>query len=544
MNFFLVLLASIFISLSWLIPVHYRPWVTYTGELYAFLALFSVFALCFKQKIQLPKISLPLLLLAILPFIQFFVGQIFFFSNALMAFAYVFAFWIAIVAGFNLSTGQFNREKTFLYLSYVLVLSGTLTGLIGFLQWLNLDGVLPGITPLNSARPYANFAQPNNMATFLLMSILAALYLYETKKVARKWLVMATLMMLVTLALSQSRTSWVGCLCVVIYLAYQQFKGYIQIKWYVVAAWLLVFVGLIFLFPAISAYLTQVTDTQIKSVDIARRATGDLSRLAIWQQMLHAVAYKPWFGYGFYQTGAAYTIISEFFQGPVWIRSAHNFVLDFILWNGLLIGGPFLAYFTYWAYRLHKQVNSVESVIGILMIGVFAVHALLEFPQNYAYFLLPAGFILGIVQAQEIKQKTLQCSAVVMRGIYVAGVLILLLVYRDYDVLVPKLAESMRYEKQPEKIHRQDHIYVLSEFNHRIAWVRLDPYSKVSAAQMQNYANIVLLYPTSYNLIKFAKLLAFNGDEAGAKHQLKMLKILRNNDLSYEDLLPASTIKP
>ncbi|MDR9866125.1 O-antigen ligase family protein, partial [Pseudomonas baetica] len=84
------------------------------------------------------------------------------------------------------------------------------------------------------------------------------------------------------------------------------------------------FVGFIFLLPTIGGFLTQLADTQIKSVDIARRATGDMSRLAIWNQMLHAIADRPWLGYGWNQTSVAYTLISDHFQGPVWIRSAHN----------------------------------------------------------------------------------------------------------------------------------------------------------------------------------------------------------------------------
>ena len=59
----LLLLAAILISLAWLLPIHYRPWVTYTGELYAFFALFALAACLFKEKLQIPKISLPLLAL-------------------------------------------------------------------------------------------------------------------------------------------------------------------------------------------------------------------------------------------------------------------------------------------------------------------------------------------------------------------------------------------------------------------------------------------------------------------------------------------------
>src|SRR5690554_7703796 len=82
MKFFLLLLASIFISLAWLLPIHYRPWVTYTGELYAFFALFALAAIFLKEKLIIPKISLPLLALTAIPFIQWACGLLFFFDKA------------------------------------------------------------------------------------------------------------------------------------------------------------------------------------------------------------------------------------------------------------------------------------------------------------------------------------------------------------------------------------------------------------------------------------------------------------------------------
>ncbi|MCK7607980.1 Wzy polymerase domain-containing protein [Acinetobacter portensis] len=537
MNFLLVLLASVFISLAWLIPIHYHPWVTYTGELYAFFALITLAALLVKEKVHIPKLTLGLVALAIVPLGQFLFGKVFFFSNALMSSIYILGLWFAIIFGYNLSMGKFNREQTFTTLSYVFLLSGVLTAFIAICQWLNLDEILPGITRLVNARPYANFAQPNNMATFLLMALLACLYLFEKQKIKASVLVSCTFVMLISLALSQSRTSWVACACILAYLGYQQFKGQIIIKWYTLTAWLAVFVGLIFLFPVLGAYLSQFSDAQIKSVDIARRATGDMSRLAIWKQMLHAVEHQPWFGYGWFQSSTAYTTISEYFQGPVWVRSAHNFILDFILWNGAIIGVPFLAYFSYWGYQLQKHVKSTESIIGILMVGVFIVHAMLEFPQNYAYFLLPVGFIIGVIQAQRVLNTDIVVSPVFMKLSFVAGIILLAVIYRDYDVASTRLSQAMKYEKTPEKITNYQPVLLLTEFKHRIEWVKMDPYSKVSPQQIEDISHIVLLYPTSYNMVKFARLLAFNGYEAEAKHQLKMIKIIRKADIPYENIL-------
>jgi len=538
MKFFLLLFAAVFISLGWLLPIHYRPWVTYTGELFAFLSLFSLASIYLKDKIKLPVLSLPLLLLAIIPLIQYLGGELFFFDKALTSTLFVFGFWLSIVIGYNLSVEKLDRENIFTGFSIVLLLCGTLTGIIAICQWLTLDAYIPGMVNMqNAVRPYANFAQPNNMATFLVMSLLGCLYLYEKQKL-KTWITcLCSLIMLLALALSQSRTSWVACCCILIYGAYQQYKGFIRLKWYYALAWFGLFIGFILILPAVTQLIGQITDANIaQTKDVITRATGDMSRLAIWEQMLHAIADRPWLGYGWNQTSVAYTLVSDHFQGPVWIRSAHNFILDFVLWSGLLIGLPFLAYFGYWGYQLNKHVNSVESVIGILMIGAVLIHSMLEFPQYYAYFLLPVGFIIGLVQSQQSNIKTITLSPNYMRAGYAVSLVLLILIVRDYSVMVPKLNQSMRYEQTPEKITNQDQIYLLEEFNRRIAWIRMNPYSEVNAEQLEDIREMVLNYPTKYDLIKYAKVLAFNGYEQEAKHQLWLLKTLRKVDLDYASL--------
>ena len=538
MKFTLALIAAILISLAWLMPIHYRPWVTYTGELYAFFALFALAAICLKEQLRIPVVSLPLLLLACVPLIHLLVGQVFFFSTAMMGFIFVFSFWLTSVLGYNLSTGNYSREETFTNLSYVFLASGTVTGIIALCQWTNLDATLPGMVNISgNQRPYANFAQPNNMATFLVMALMSCLYLYEKKKIQIKWLFACAAVIVMGVALSQSRTAWVAATAIILYLALYQYKGIIRLKWYYSILWFIFFISCIVAFPLLSQLATQIMDAQVvQSRDVVSRATGDMSRLAIWQQMLAAIQAQPWFGYGWYQSSVAFVSISDTVQGPVWVRSAHNFIIDFLLWNGVIIGLPFLAYFGYLGYQLQRWVNTPESVIGILMIGAFVTHAMFEFPQHYAYFLLPVGFILGTVLAQSPKIKTVVMPSIGMKFIFAVGLLLLIVIYRDYDVAVPKLGQSIRYEKQPEKITNEKPIYLLTEFNHRIGWIRLNPYSKASVEQIQEGEQMVLSYPTKYNLIKYAKLLAFNGYEAEAKHQLQRLKTIQKTEMSYEEL--------
>ncbi|MEK5769340.1 Wzy polymerase domain-containing protein [Acinetobacter variabilis] len=539
MKFTLALIAAILISLAWLMPVHYRPWVTYTGELYAFFSLFTLAAICLKEKLKIPAISLPLLLLASVPFVHFLAGQVFFFSIAMMGFIFVFSFWLASVLGYHLSTGNYSREETFSNLSYVFLASGTVTGIIAICQWTNLDATLPGMVNISgNQRPYANFAQPNNMATFLVMALMSCLYLYEKKKIQTKWLFACAAVIVMGVALSQSRTAWVAAIAIIFYLAFYQYKGIIRLKWYYSTAWLVFFISCIVAFPLLSQLATQVMDAQVvQSRDVVARATGDMSRLAIWQQMLAAIQAQPWFGYGWYQTSVAFVSISDTVQGPVWIRSAHNFIIDFLLWNGLIVGLPFLAYFGYLGYQLQRWVKTPESVIGILMIGAFLTHAMFEFPQHYAYFLLPVGFIIGTVLAQNPNIKTVTLPAIAMKLIFGLGLLLLIVIYRDYDVAVPKLGQSIRYEQQPEKITNQQPIYLLKEFNHRIDWIRVNPYTKMSQNEIHEYEKLVVSYPTKYNLLKYIRLLAYNGYVEEAHHQLWRLNTIQKTELSYEDVL-------
>jgi len=534
----LTLIAAILISLAWLMPIHYRPWVTYTGELYAFFALFALAAICLKEKIKLPVVSLPLLLLACVPLVHLLAGQVFFFSIAMMGFIFVFSFWLASVLGYHLSTGNYSREETFTNLSYVFLVSGTITGLIALCQWSNLDSVLPGMVNISSnQRPYANFAQPNNMATFLVMALMSCLYLYEKKKIQTKWLFACAAVIVMGVALSQSRTAWVAAIAIMLYLAFYQYKGIIRLKWYYSTAWFIFFVACIGVFPLLSQLAAQAMDTDVvQSRDVVSRATGDMSRIAIWQQMLIAIQAQPWFGYGWYQTSVAFVSISDTVQGPVWIRSAHNFILDFLLWNGLIIGLPFFAYFGYLGYQLQRWVNTPESVIGILMIGVFVTHAMFEFPQHYAYFLLPVGFILGTVLAQNPKIKTVVMPSIGMQFTFAVGLLLLIVIYRDYDVVVPKLGQSIRYEKQPEKITNEKPIYLLTEFNHRIAWIRVNPYRKMSEDEIHQYEKLVVSYPTKYNFLKYIRLLAYNGYVDEAQHQLQRLNTIQKTELDYAEV--------
>lgn len=534
----LIITSVMLMALAWLLPVHYRPWVTYTGELFAYMALLSLALVFIKQKIQFISITLPILCLAVVPISQYALGQVFFLDKALLCSVFIFSFWLSIQLGYNFSKDQHQQQKTFTLLCGLLVVTGSVTSLMAIAQWLNLESYLYVIAQLAGDRPYGNFAQPNNMATFLFMCVLACAYLYEKRKLKTHLVCLLTFLLIFGIALSQSRTAWVACFCVLLYGAYQNYRGAIRLKWYWAFLWTSVFIGLLVSIPYLSEMISQANSLDITQMRSAsKRVSGDMSRIVIWEQMIQAIAHQPWLGYGWHQTSVAYVLITDIFQGPVWIRSSHNMLLDLMVWNGVIIGGAFILYLIYWASRLHLQARSVEAVIGLMMVGVFITHSMFEFPQNYAYFLLPIGFILGIVQADHRDQlKIWQAPKYAIQVFCTLGILFLIMVHRDYQVAVPKLNQAIRYEKQSEMITNTDQIYLLEELDRRIEWIKLDPYQKLSVEQIQSIHEIVLNYPTKYDLLKYAKVLAFNGQETEAKYQLQLLNKLTKLDVSYESI--------
>ncbi|MGS5719632.1 pilin glycosylation ligase domain-containing protein, partial [Acinetobacter baumannii] len=209
MQVFFLFLAAILLGFAWLSPFHYNPWVMFSSEMSTFAAGLSVLAALFYQNIKIPRAQLLLLPFILIPVVQWAFGLVFDFSTALLSSLYLLGFWFMVVAGYNLSLDQQKRDQIFTGFSLLLIIVSIATSFIAICQWLNIESHFVHMLHLIGNRPYGNFGQPNNMATFLIMGLLGCLFLYEKNK-ATVWLLFpSALIILFTIALSQSRTSWV-----------------------------------------------------------------------------------------------------------------------------------------------------------------------------------------------------------------------------------------------------------------------------------------------------------------------------------------------
>ena len=130
MKFFLLLLASVFIALGWLLPIHYRPWVTFSSELASFGAALAFFGVSLKQEIKIPKPQLLMLPVLAIPLFQWVFGLITDFSVAFLSFSYMFMFWLMMVCGYSLSSISEQRERLMQGLSLLLLSIALISSLI------------------------------------------------------------------------------------------------------------------------------------------------------------------------------------------------------------------------------------------------------------------------------------------------------------------------------------------------------------------------------------------------------------------------------
>ncbi|HEO1795247.1 O-antigen polymerase family [Acinetobacter baumannii] len=539
MQVFFLFLAAILLGSAWLSPFHYSPWVMFSSEVSTFGAGLCVLISLLQQNIKIPRAQILLLPFTLIPIVQWGCGLVFDLSTALLSTFYLLGFWFMVLAGYNLSLDQKKRDQIFSGFSLLVIITSLFTSLIAIFQWLNIESHLIYTLHLIGNRPYGNFGQPNNMATFLIIGLLGCLYLYEKNKVTVWLLLPSALIILFTIALSQSRTSWIVFPFLFIYWVVKQFGKQKRFRFVQGLLWCLAFfliAGLIL--PYITQFIEFSTNTEITETSsfVARAGSGH-ERIGMWIQILHAIAQQPWLGYGWSQTSVAVVDSIQYGTVHVWFNSAHNMLLDIIIWNGIPIGIVIIAYFTCWFLWLNQQAKETISIIAIMMVCTVLIHAMLEFPQRYAYFLLTCGFLLGIIQAQTPVLKGIVLNKQVLRLIWGISLILLLAIWRDYNVYVTN-SNLLFKNKQPNaEVLGSNQIFVLTQLEQRLKWIEMKPETTLSDADLAVWGNFVKNKATPYNLRKYAQLLAYNGKVEQAEQQIFILQHLYRQQITLAELL-------
>ena len=418
-------LGTFLFALAWLIPLGNNPWSAFLREssisglslLFGLMLTFGI-----KGPYQITQLALCALALALTPLIQWGFGLIAVSGGAWITFAYLAGFALSIGCGALWDRVDARAILDFLF--QAIGMAALVTVCIQCYQWANPGEMAgPWVGYTLPTRLAGNFGQSNHTATFLLWGGCAAAWLW-IRGYVKGWLsAFVCAIFLTGVALTVSRTAWLG-LALVLGLSW-----YWRALWphrrapWIVAALCVYFSAVSMLHPSVGA------------VDALVNSSSGLARLQIWEMALKALVLKPWFGYGWGQIFTAQlAVAAETPQLHYPILSAHNLILDVLLSCGLLVGGLMLCMGALWLWQCARAVNRPQEALMFIFIVVALNHAMLEFPLHYAYMLLPFGVVLGALDARLAPWilPAVQVPKIALISTFALAALLWGLINRDY----------------------------------------------------------------------------------------------------------------
>lgn len=302
------------------------------------------------------------------------------------------------ISGEAVSGASFERRWAY-PAAWAWVLAGAISSSIGLLQYFDVAAALdPWVNPTSRGEAFANLRQRNQFATLTNMALAALLGLVRNRRFSRRrqWLALAAAGLLAAgNAASSSRTGLVQLvlLCVLFWF----WGGWRQPavrRVLMVAA--LVYVLAVLTLPWLAGFEWPAHGM------VARLRTGDAvcgSRLTLWSNVLHLIAQKPWFGWGWGELDYAHYV--TLYPGERFcdiLDNAHNLPLHLAVELGIPIALTVCGGLVWLVWRLKpwRETDPTRQVAwGVL--AVIMLHSMLEYPLWYGPFQMAFGLCVWML---------------------------------------------------------------------------------------------------------------------------------------------------
>jgi hypothetical protein len=520
-------LGLLFFTLSWLAFDHYRPWVNFHSEMLAFVGLFWLLTnVLFHTggSAVLPRMTIWVSFAILVPWLQYAAGISFFAGDALLSSLYLSGLFLAVFVGYAITQADTEHPAFGLMgMMHSLWIAALVSAAIGLAQWLNVDSPL-GMYVVQSDvgdRAMGNLGQPNQLATLLLMGMVAFAYVFERQVIGRLAFFLGIGFMTAVLVLTQSRAGMLSVFVVTAYLMWKKGTFKSRLSGTAVALWAACFLIGTLALPYLSELLL------LGDVRGIRAAEPVSQRWRMWQQIAYAVAQSPWVGYGWNQTPTAHAASALALPGPIPYSNAHNFVMDMLAWNGFPLGLLLTGAIAFWFLTRMRSSVSQHAVHAMTCLLPFAVHCMLEYPFAYAYFLIAAGFMVGIVEAAVAPAKTITVNArwawVFLAGWVSVGV------YLTYEYfLIEEDFRTVRFEnlslgKTPEA-YKIPHVWMISHMGAMLKARRLVIEPNMEQSDLELLRKVSQRFADNVLHFRYVKALGLNADPVGAAHQLAIIR--------------------
>lgn len=495
----------------WILPTHTPPWSAFYSEwlwavLLVALSIWAVAALQRPWSLLRPELMLGLV--ATIPLAQGLFGLFLFPNESVVVAAYVAGFFMAVWLGRHLYACCKYQVIDWLLtgLAFAAVIS---TGLALY-QWLALDGLglMAPAMSVGGGRTVANIGQSNNLSTLTVWGLVSMWWAYDRKKMGAWGAVVASAFLILGVALTGSRTGWiqVALLCLLMVICGPRLTR--SKRTLCAAALILWLATLVVTLPYLSAALW----------DSATRTASELSSMGLrskfWAMSMDAIWQRPWFGYGWNQTVLAQVALAQDYPNlSEAMGHSHNLVLDLLLWNGVPLGLLLVVFGTGCLTKCVRRAQGETYFILIGFVAIFLVHAMLELPHVFTYFLFPVGLVLGCLGATVPAAALFSVPRWVVGTASLVALGALALVFVDYgnteSYLTARGMFAARIVGAP--MPESPNIYLLQPLQKAIERIHTEPKRNMTIRDLDALRKAAFRYPTSGAPFRYVKAAALNG---------------------------------
>ena len=428
---------------------------------------------------------------------------------------------------------------------HVILIAGVASAIIGLAQWTDVS---LGLWMTESAgRAYANFAQPNHLATLLVMAFAALIYL-DRETFPRAVIYGFAILLCSALAVTESRTGALSfaLLCFLITVFGPRANLTRTLRW-LLPSFLLFAV----IYTNLSLIAPLFGGVVLRS-GIGLNPTG---RIEIWHQMFAALRAEPSVGYGWLQLGATHYKILPNFDSLVNVDHAHNLFLDLLIWFGIPMGGIFILAGGVLCVRMViRALGSKmdhQSLCLVAMLLPIGVHSMLEYPYAYLYFSLVVGFFAGALEVKVLSAYIISIRVRKIIQIIVISTLAICIWIAFEYYKIEEDYRAMRLENQfitrSEERHKfHSRPILLTQYGDLVASQRNDIQVPSDSHAVDVARHLTLRFPwLSTHLHYYIALLRKNHCQE-ANEQWKIYKALfgRFGELKADAIIAKLAIKP
>ncbi|WP_043784395.1 PglL family O-oligosaccharyltransferase [Rubrivivax gelatinosus] len=520
MRSFAVLLALV--PVAWLVSNHYAPWVSaWSDGLVLVLVASSLSCWAGPSRIDISLLAV-LVIGSAVALAQWASGQVFFFGDALMVVLYLCAFAAALMLGRALPGDSGRRLDGLTSLAAVMVASAALSVGIALAQWMQVAplGVWQVDLPPGT-RPFGNVAQANHLCTVALLGISAAGLLFQSARIGKAVFFLCTAWLLFGMVMSGSRTGWlqIAALLVIALTVGARTRWALARREAVALA-----VGFALLaagWPAFNDWLGLSSGRSLE------QAVQPGTRYAHWTAMLDALRQQPWSGYGWQQVARAqHSVAADRPYVGENIEHAHNIVLDLLVWNGVPLGLLLVALLVWGLLRTFRGCRDPRSAWLLLGAAGILVHGMLEYPLEYAYFLIPLGLFIGATQALERPAEGVVLPSPLPR---VGGLVLMTLVaaigyeyaqvetsFRTLRMEAARIGTATITSETPD-------LRLLTQQRAFQDFIRTEARTGMSPSQLETMRSVAERFPYPPVMLRYALASALNGHPREAELEIRRL---------------------